>query len=443
VTTTPTSFLLFVYGIGPDLFSGSLLFVHFNDIQQQQQQQQQLKSTFARGPLVLQMCSNNMLNIGSSSSSSGNGMFRRNHNNASTGGAAVGVAVGGSAANGAGAKATLQSSSSNNRRVRRKQQQHQRSSSHGSSSLPSLACSCLQHLLLKFFDNENTTTLLLIVVMVLLAGGLLHILFQILSVAVHSRRGGRGHGGRAAAAAWPGSLRDHGENHNGRGRPSQHYAHPQHHTTFSPPNLPFHDNLYRIPEAHGKVGDRSELYAQLRQSVDAQLPINDTRSLQAVQRLRLLADTKNGSKNETMTFRSSSRVMDPLSTFYQEQQGPVGGDVVQEPYDVYNCPDTPPKGYPFQWNLVHEVLHDWPVNNYSNDDSIPTEIYNGLCIFDYTKDYDKAMVYRRAELPFVVDNDPHVARTVERWSSSNNYLEQLLGEHVLHRAVRVTCNGNG
>jgi hypothetical protein len=398
--------------------------------------QQQQKRTFARGPLVLQMCSNNMLNIGSStSSSSGNGMFRRNHNNASTGGAAVGVAVGDSAANGADAKkATLQSSSSSssNRRVRRKQQ-HQRSNSHGSSPLPSLAFSCLQHLLLKLFDNENTTTFLLIVVMVLLAGGLLHILFQIRSMAVHSRHGGRrGHGGRAAA--WPGS----------RGRPSQHYAHHQHHATFTPPNLPFHDNLYRIPEAHDKVGDRSERYAQLRQSVDAQLPINDTRSLQAVQRLRLLADTKNGSKNETTTFRSSSRVMDPFSTFYQEQQGPVGGNVVKEPYDVYNCPDTPPQGYPFQWNLVHEILHDWPVNNYSNDDSsIPTEIYNGLCIFDYTQDYDKAMTYRRAELPFVVDNDPHVARTVERWSSSNNYLEQLLGEHVLHRAVRVTCNGNG
>jgi hypothetical protein len=135
----------------------------------------------------------------------------------------------------------------------------------------------------------------------------------------------------------------------------------------------------------------------------------------------------------------SSHVMDPSSVFYQNHQD---GDLVEEPYDVYNCPDTPPKGYPFQWNLVHEILHDWPVNDYASGIPANNTIYNGLCIFDYSKDYDKALRYRRAEQPFVVDNDPQVARTVERWATVPNYLSRLLGDadKVLHRAEYNTNN---
>jgi len=60
-------------------------------------------------------------------------------------------------------------------------------------------------------------------------------------------------------------------------------------------------------------------------------------------------------------------------------------------------------------------------------------VYQGLCVFDYTKDYDKAMAYRNAELPFVVVNDPAVAKTVERWNEPG-YLEEMLGEEP-HRYV--------
>jgi hypothetical protein len=67
-------------------------------------------------------------------------------------------------------------------------------------------------------------------------------------------------------------------------------------------------------------------------------------------------------------------------------------------------------------------------------DEIPdNKIHQGLCVFDYTTEYDKALTYRKAELPFVVVNDPDVARTVERWHIPG-YLSQLLGKHVQHRA---------
>ncbi|KAL3922370.1 MAG: hypothetical protein SGILL_002242, partial [Bacillariaceae sp.] len=95
------------------------------------------------------------------------------------------------------------------------------------------------------------------------------------------------------------------------------------------------------------------------------------------------------------------------------------------PYDIYNCPPVPPFGYPFQWNLLHDILAQWPA-----DDTEPpasSTIYQGLCVFDYEKDYEKALRYRNEELPFIVKNDPAVAQTVERWNTPY-YLEALLGE---------------
>ena len=58
-------------------------------------------------------------------------------------------------------------------------------------------------------------------------------------------------------------------------------------------------------------------------------------------------------------------------------------------------------------------------------------LYQSLCIFDYTKDYDKAIAYRDASLPFIVVNDPRVAETVARWSLPH-YVEDLMG-NVPHR----------
>ena len=45
------------------------------------------------------------------------------------------------------------------------------------------------------------------------------------------------------------------------------------------------------------------------------------------------------------------------------------------------------------------------------------KIYQGLCVFDYVKDYDKAVTYRIVELPSIVINDPEVAQSVERWNA--------------------------
>ena len=101
----------------------------------------------------------------------------------------------------------------------------------------------------------------------------------------------------------------------------------------------------------------------------------------------------------------------------------------QEAYDIFNCPARPPKGYPFAHNLL-EIVTAWP----PDDPTPPTsnQIYQGLCVFDFKKDFDKAMAYRKAELPFVVKGDPAVEDAVKRWNAPG-YMNRLMG-NVRHRA---------
>jgi len=90
-------------------------------------------------------------------------------------------------------------------------------------------------------------------------------------------------------------------------------------------------------------------------------------------------------------------------------------------YDIHNCPEVPPPGYPFAWKTV-DLLSDWP----AEETRAPPSIRQSICVFDYEKDYAKAERYRDAALPFVVINDPAVLATTARWSRPG-YKEELLG----------------
>ena len=150
---------------------------------------------------------------------------------------------------------------------------------------------------------------------------------------------------------------------------------------------------YTIPGSMAHIGDKSDHYAQLRKEYDhMELPR-----------------------------------IEPKHSF---DSVPIAD------YDIHDCPNTPPEGYPFAWNLVDQVLHHWP----PDDPSIPSDntLHQGLCVFDYQKDYDKAMNYRTAEVPFVVKNDPAVQETVQRWNAPN-YMERMLTD-VNHRAEYSESN---
>ena len=93
------------------------------------------------------------------------------------------------------------------------------------------------------------------------------------------------------------------------------------------------------------------------------------------------------------------------------------------PYDIFNCPDEPPLGYPMVWKAL-EVLDHWGVD----DTDLPTTpIHQGLCVFDWDTEQTKAETYRAKELPFVLKNHPGVMETAERWMTPD-YLPQLFGD---------------
>jgi Uncharacterized conserved protein len=147
------------------------------------------------------------------------------------------------------------------------------------------------------------------------------------------------------------------------------------------------------------VGDHSPAYSKLRKEYDALLPFGDEKSLERVK-----------------SFVSSLRKREYKNKMQHEI-----------PYDIHNCPLYPPPNYPYAWN-VKEVLENW-----APDDPKPREyVYQGLCVFDYETERDKAVNYREAELPFVMRDDPRVLRTVERWAQ-DGYLLRLLGEGTRYR----------
>mmetsp|Transcript_36979 Transcript_36979/g.75384 ORF Transcript_36979/g.75384 Transcript_36979/m.75384 type:complete len:617 (-) Transcript_36979:128-1978(-) len=165
---------------------------------------------------------------------------------------------------------------------------------------------------------------------------------------------------------------------------------------------------YMIPESLKRIGNKDAWYAALRQEYDiAILPKNDERSIKFVQETR----ERNGAYTQIAA--------------------------AQTPYDIHNCPEYPPEGYPIQWPIL-EVTKNWPT-----DDATPRhEIYQGICVFDYRTELHKADNYRKAELPFVVRDDPASARTAERWMHPG-YLDKLLmGKEDIQRRTEYSPNNH-
>ena len=151
--------------------------------------------------------------------------------------------------------------------------------------------------------------------------------------------------------------------------------------------------LYVLPDSMSRIGNKARWYADLRYEYDNSiLPIDEIRTMKFV-------------KDERM--RRGGNVMQSTKA--------------KSPYDVTDCPDIPPHGYPMHYPVL-DVLDNWPTDK----TDIPERgIYQGLCIFDYNTEMDKAENYRVAEVPFVVRDDPSVARSAERWNHPG-YLDRLL-----------------
>lgn len=206
------------------------------------------------------------------------------------------------------------------------------------------------------------------------------------------------------------------------------------------------NEIYHIPESHALVGDRSDRYAKLRKHYDHLLPKDLERSMEFVQSIReeqaandynvvpIVQYQSHGSLHQGHDHHRhhSHRHMEEEeennhnSGEEEEEEKSEAKLMKDEVYDIYNCPDTPVEGYPYAWPIL-TLLDNWS----PDDTTVPDVIYQGLCVFDYQKDFDKAMTYRKAEVPFIMQNDPEVARTVERWNQPG-YMDDLL-KGVKHR----------
>mmetsp|Transcript_16398 Transcript_16398/g.32984 ORF Transcript_16398/g.32984 Transcript_16398/m.32984 type:complete len:454 (-) Transcript_16398:13-1374(-) len=106
------------------------------------------------------------------------------------------------------------------------------------------------------------------------------------------------------------------------------------------------------------------------------------------------------------------------------------------PYDVNNCPPTPPENYPISWPAL-DVLNNW--NTDDTTDNHSHRVHQGICRFDAITEHDKALAYRNAEVPFVIRDDPAVLPTVERWNMPD-YLPSILGEERTYRTDMASSN---
>uniref|UniRef100_A0A7S4J512 JmjC domain-containing protein n=1 Tax=Odontella aurita TaxID=265563 RepID=A0A7S4J512_9STRA len=126
------------------------------------------------------------------------------------------------------------------------------------------------------------------------------------------------------------------------------------------------------------------------------------------------------------------RMIEFARSLRKREYVPIEGESM--PYDVNDCPSAPPEGYPMAWPVL-DVLENW-----NPDDATPrARIYQGLCRFDAATEYDKALTYRKAELPFVIRDDPVVLPTVERWNQPE-YLTRILGRTATYRSDYAETN---
>jgi len=151
-----------------------------------------------------------------------------------------------------------------------------------------------------------------------------------------------------------------------------------------------------------RIGDKSLEYERLRKYYDKKLPLHDI-----------------------------DRMKNYVQSLRKREYLPIMKDEMS--YDIHDCPSYPPDNYPLAWN-VSDVIDNW-----TPDDTTPrSHIYQGICVFDFDTEHDKAMNYREAELPFIVRDDPQVLRTAERWNQPE-YMEKLLGD-TAHRTEYSSNN---
>lgn len=116
---------------------------------------------------------------------------------------------------------------------------------------------------------------------------------------------------------------------------------------------------------------------------------------------------------------SGSSYYNPIT--HRQHVGAFSSDFNSSRFESISCPEIPDPSYPKTYPMK-DVLDNWN----PDDNTIPPFHYNSICYFNYVTEYQKALNYRQAEVPFVVYNVPEVQEVVEKWNSME-YLNKKVG----------------
>lgn len=136
------------------------------------------------------------------------------------------------------------------------------------------------------------------------------------------------------------------------------------------------------------------------------------------------------------TAEDTQRLLDYVKSIRKPKHELLGELKPDLTYDINNCPDEPPEGYPIEWPIL-DLLDNWKPNNISS--SIRPGIYQALCRFDWKTELQKAEKYRNAEVPFLLRDDPKVLEVVERWNHPD-YLSEILGKDTKYHTEYSDTN---
>lgn len=185
--------------------------------------------------------------------------------------------------------------------------------------------------------------------------------------------------------------------------------------------VPGHFGVSMNSEETARMTAQSELYSKARTGETVFQGDTEQKQERATQAMQVAAEKYLKEPTERLRLASTlGRSQLEIDATLRAQEARVYERTGSRFFQLPHCPDEPesPPGVP-----IMDILGNWNMD----DTAIPPRHYNTLCRFDYQTEYDKALRYRDAEMPFVVYNIPEFDETVEKWNSEGYLAEALEG----------------
>lgn len=192
--------------------------------------------------------------------------------------------------------------------------------------------------------------------------------------------------------------------------------------------IPGHFGVAMTKDEYSRMKDVSELYSKSRDNQETF--VGDTKKKHEAASAAMEQAAEKYLKEPTELLRQATkRGLHRLEhdAKLRAQEAHVYERTGSKFFHLPHCPDEP--AYPPEVPII-DMVRNWN----PDDISIPARHYNTLCRIDYQKEYEKALRYRDAEMPFIVYNVPQFEKAVEKWNTPG-YLERKLGDGKYHVTI--------